>query len=71
MGKKPLECFQPETKGRTLSPRFYNNMNYYEKGNFLILHGGRNDDQSESFELNNTYIFELEHFERTLNYIHN
>ncbi len=63
MGKKPLEWVQPETKGRTPSPRYYHTMNYYEKGNFLIVHGGRNDDESESFALNDTYIFDLENFE--------
>ena len=63
MGKKPLEWVQPETKGKIPSPRYYHSMNYYEKGNFLIIHGGRNDDESESFALNDTYIFDLEHFE--------
>ena len=35
-------------------------MNYYEPGNFLIIHGGRNDFQSESFALNDTFIFDLD-----------
>ena len=38
-------------------------MNYYEKGNFLIVHGGRNDSMSDSFALNDTYLFDLENFE--------
>jgi len=34
-------------------------MNFYEEGNYLIIHGGRNDYSSESFALNDTYILEL------------
>ena len=34
-------------------------MNYYEKENFIIIHGGRNDIKSESFALNDTYILAL------------
>ena len=63
MGQKPLEWVQPETKGKMPSPRYYHTMNYYEKGNFLIIHGGRNDDVSESFALSDSFIFDLENFE--------
>ena len=35
-------------------------MNYFEAGNFLIIHGGRNDTKSESFALNDTYLFDLD-----------
>ena len=63
MGQKPLEWVQPETKGKMPSPRYYHTMNYYEKGNFLVIHGGRNDDVSESFALNDTFIFDLENLE--------
>ena len=38
-------------------------MNYYEKGNFVIVHGGRNDNMSDSCALNDTYLFDLENFE--------
>jgi hypothetical protein len=38
-------------------------MNYYEKGNFIIIHGGRNDSLSNSFALNDTYLFKLDTFE--------
>ena len=62
-GKKPMEWVQPETKGKPPSPRFFHSMNYYEKGNFLIIHGGRNDSMSDSCALNDTYIFDLENFE--------
>ena len=62
-GKKPMEWVKPETKGKPPSPRYFHSMNYYEKGNFLIIHGGRNDSLSESSALNDTYIFDLENFE--------
>ena len=62
-GKKPMEWVQPETKGKPPSPRFFHSMNYYEKGNFLIVHGGRNDSMSDSSALNDTYLFDLENFD--------
>ena len=62
-GKKPMEWVQPETKGKPPSPRYFHSMNYYEKGNFVIVHGGRNDNMSDSCALNDTYLFDLENFE--------
>ena len=62
-GKKPMEWVQPETKGKPPSPRYFHSMSYYEKGNFIVIHGGRNDNISESFALNDTYILDLESFE--------
>jgi hypothetical protein len=38
-------------------------MSYYERGNFLIIHGGRNDLNNDSFALNDTFIFDLEFLE--------
>ena len=38
-------------------------MNFYEPGNFLIIHGGRNDFKSENYALNDTFIFDLELFQ--------
>ena len=38
-------------------------MNYYEKGNILIIHGGRNDNISDTNALNDTFIFDLENQE--------
>lgn len=63
LGKKPLEWVKPETKGTPPTPRYFHSMNYYEKGNFLIIHGGRNDEANDSFALNDTYIFDLENFD--------
>jgi len=62
-GKKPMEWVKPVTKGKPPSPRCFHSMNYYEKGNFLVIHGGRNDAMSENSALNDTYIFDLENFE--------
>ena len=62
-GKKTLEWVQPQTKGKTPTPRYFHSMSFYEKGNFLIIHGGRNDLMSESSALNDTYIFDLENFD--------
>ena len=35
-------------------------MSYYERGNFLIIHGGHNDLNNDSFALNDKFIFDLE-----------
>ena len=62
-GKKPMNWILPQTKGRPPSPRYFHSMSFYEKGNFLIIHGGRNDNMSESSALNDTFVFDLENFE--------
>ena len=62
-GKKPLEWIQPNTKGKPPSPRYFHSMSFYERGNFLIIHGGRNDSISDNIALNDTYLFDLENFE--------
>ncbi len=59
IGKKPLEWYKPETRGMPPSPRYSHSMSFYEEGNYVIIHGGRNDLTSESFALNDTYILEL------------
>ena len=63
LGQKPLRWVSPETKGKPPSPRYFHSMNYFEKGNFLIIHGGRNDLVSENSALNDTFAFDLETFE--------
>ena len=62
-GKKPLDWVLPQTKGKPPSPRYFHSMSFYERGNFLIIHGGRNDAMSESSALDDTFIFDLENFE--------
>ena len=64
VGKKP--CFWrklDDAKGVKPTPRFFHSMSYYERGNFLIIHGGRNDLNNDSFALNDTFIFDLEFLE--------
>ena len=64
VGKKP--CFWKkfdDAKGIKPTPRYFHSMSYYEKGNFLIIHGGRNDLNNDSFALNDTFIFDLEFLE--------
>ena len=63
IGKKPLEWIKAETKGKIPAPRYFHSMNFYERGNFLIVHGGRNDIISENSALNDTYLLNLEKFE--------
>ena len=60
IGEKP--CFWVKInniKGVKPMPRYFHSMNYYEPGNFLIIHGGRNDFQNDSFALDDTFIFDL------------
>ena len=62
-GKKQLEWIQPNTKGKPPSPRYFHSMSFYERGNFLIIHGGRNDSISDNIALNDTFLFDLENFD--------
>ena len=48
-----------QTKGKAPLARYFHSMNYYEKGNFIIIHGGRNDYKSDSFALNDTFILNM------------
>ena len=60
LGKKPCLWIKLDNvKGVKPKPRYFHSMSYYEPGNFLIIHGGRNDFQNESFALDDTYIFNL------------
>ena len=64
LGKKPCQWKKIENiKGKKPSERYFHSMNYFEPGNFLIIHGGRNDSKSESFALNDTYIFDLDFYQ--------
>ena len=63
LGQKKLKWYNPEVKGKPPSPRYFHSMSYYDKGNILIIHGGRNDVVSENSALNDTFIFDLENFE--------
>ena len=63
IGLRQLKWVSPEIKGKPPSPRYFHSMSYYDKGNILIIHGGRNDIVSESSALDDTFIFDLENFE--------
>ena len=63
IGQKPFSWIKPITKGKPPSPRCFHSMDFYEKGNFLIIHGGRNDFLSQTSALNDTFIYDLENFE--------
>jgi hypothetical protein len=63
MGQKPFIWMKANTIGKPPSPRYFHSMDYYEKANYLIIHGGRNDDISATSALDDTFIFDLEHFE--------
>ena len=60
-GRKPLQWVQPVCQGKPPSPRLYCSMNFYEKSNYLIIHGGR-DEKNVNGALNDTYLFDLEKF---------
>lgn len=40
-------------------PRYDATLNFYEKGNALILFGGRNDEISDTYALNDLFFFDL------------
>ena len=63
LGKKPCIWIKLDIKGERPKPRYFHSMNYYEPSNYLIVHGGRNDSQNESFALNDTYIFNLNYLQ--------
>ena len=63
IGQKLLEWTVPETKGKPPRPRYNHSMNFYERGNFLIIHGGRNDLMSDNIAFNDTFVLDLEFFE--------
>ena len=63
IGQKLLEWNLAETKGIPPRPRYNHSMSFYERGNFLIIHGGRNDLMSDTIAFDDTFVFDLEFFE--------
>ena len=59
IGKKPLEWEKVISYGEPPCPRYLCSMNFFEKGNFIIIHGGKTKINEESFALTDTYLFEL------------
>ena len=63
IGRKPLEFTEIKTKGKPPCPRYLCSMNYYEEGNFLIIHGGKTKSLRNEKILKDTYLLELFKFE--------
>jgi len=63
IGRKPLEWTEIRTKGKPPCPRYLCSMNYYEKGNFIIIHGGKTKSLNYENILKDTYLFDLFRFE--------
>ena len=63
IGRKPLEWTEIKAKGKPPCPRYLCSMNYYEKGNFIIIHGGKTKSLRNENILKDTYLFELFRFE--------
>ena len=63
IGRKPLELSEIKTKGKPPCPRYLCSMNYYEEGNFIIIHGGKTKSLRSENILKDTYLFELLKFQ--------
>ena len=63
IGKKPLEWEKIFTYGKPPCPRYLCSMNFFEKGNFIVIHGGKAKINNGKFALNDTYLFELYRYE--------
>ena len=59
IGKKPLEWEIINTNGMKPCARYNTSLNYYERGNMLIIHGGRTTYKKKEIALNDTFILDL------------
>lgn len=59
IGKKPLEWTILNTFGSPPCPRYDNSINFYERGNMLVIHGGRTNKNKRELALNDTFILDL------------
>ena len=62
LGQKPIYWNKVKTHGTPPCPRYYHTMDYFEKSNFLIVHGGRNDSISSTSGLYDTFVLDLTNF---------
>ena len=62
IGQKPIYWNKVKTNGTPPCPRYYHSMDYFEKSNFLIVHGGRNDKMSNTSALDDTFVLDLTNF---------
>jgi hypothetical protein len=63
IGKKHLEWMEIIANGKPPCPRYLFSMNFYEQGNYLIIHGGKTKSLKSEQILKDTYLFELLRFE--------
>ena len=63
IGKKYLEWMEIISKGKPPCPRYLFSMNFYEQGNYIIIHGGKTKSLRSEQILKDTYLFELLRFE--------
>ena len=63
IGEKPLEWIKLFTVGKPPCPRYLCSMNFFERGNFIVVHGGKTIINEQKFALNDTYLFELYRYE--------
>ena len=63
IGRKCLEWIELITKGKPPCPRYLFSMNFYEAGNFLIIHGGKTKTLKTEQILKDTFLFDLLRFE--------
>ena len=59
VGQKFLNWIELIPKGKPPCARYLFSMNYYEKGNFIIIHGGKTKTMNSEVILKDTYLFEL------------
>ena len=59
IGKKPLEWEIINSFGSKPCPRYNTTINFYERGNMLIVHGGRTIYKKKEVGLNDTFILDL------------
>ena len=57
---KPLQLYKAITKGRPPAPRCETTMNFFEKLNVIIIHGGRNEYDINGPFFNDFYFFDVE-----------
>ena len=62
LGQKPIYWNRVKTHGTPPCPRYYHTMDYFEKSNILIVHGGRNDNISSNSALDDTFVLDLTNF---------
>ena len=59
IGQKYLRWIEIIPKGNPPCPRYLFSMNHYEKGNYIIIHGGKTKTLKSEYILKDTYLFEL------------